>query len=69
MFIDGVDIFLMDDGTLDTVVEVNHQNGTIEDLRLSADCAGIYRDENGDFTDESFQEFCENEVIPYLEAN
>ena len=66
MMIDNVECTLLDDGTTDTVIETTI-DGIIDETRLSTDCASIYRDENGMFTDMMFQELCENEVVPFLE--
>lgn len=66
MLIDNVECTLIGDGTMDTVFEIDI-DGLTEEVRLSADCAGVYRDDNGMSTDESFQELCENEVVPFLE--
>jgi len=60
MTIEGHECWLVDDGTLDTVISIDG-----EDYRFSTDYASAYRDENGDMTESGFSDLC-MEVIEDL---
>lgn len=54
---------LIDDGPLDTVVRVTVENDGIEqEIACSQDSAVEYQNEDGTFTQQSFEEFCEDVV-------
>jgi hypothetical protein len=54
------DVSLSDDGTLDTVVEINGKEYRYSDTSK-------YRDRNGDFSDESWRNFAEMVLEDYFD--
>lgn len=59
VLIDDLQCTLVDEGTLDTAVEVyDHQTGQKETFRFSGEVAAEYRDESGAFDHDSFANFC-----------
>jgi len=54
------DVWLEDDGTLDTVVSVHHvREGWTQEVRWSTEHGAQYRDEDGTMTDEGFKTLAE----------
>ena len=50
-------VHLTDDGTLDTVVDIHDENGSIVDTaRWDHETAADWRDEAGDFTEDGWEE-------------
>ena len=47
-------VYLMDDGTLDTVVQVCDEDGTPQEYRYSQETAADYRNEDGYLDFETF---------------
>ena len=69
MKIDEYTVFLCDDGTMDTVVDIQHPqryNGESQETRYDCATAAEYRDESGAL---DLEEFVRNVVIPDLEAS
>lgn len=58
-------VFLVDEGTLDTVLKIE---GTDFVQRFDHEYASSFRDESGDLTDEGFKELAEETVNDYLES-
>jgi len=62
---DAYEVTLIDDGTLDTVVEVSHERWTEPKVyRYSTECAAAYRDNDGVL---DMQAFADDVVIPDAE--
>lgn len=59
---DASDFTLLDDGTMDTVVQVD---ATGEEIRFSGETAADYRDESGAL---DFEAFVDDEVLPALDS-
>ena len=55
MIIDGKECYLCDDGTLDTVIEVEGREHRWTDT-------SFYRDENGILTENGFIELCQEAI-------
>lgn len=53
MMIEGYECYLVDDGTLDTVISID---GT--EHRFDTEYASHYRDADGGISDENFRELC-----------
>lgn len=51
------EIFLVDDGSLDTVIEINGR-----DFRFDSEYASIYRDKNGVMTEKGLKELAEETI-------
>ena len=67
------DIGLINDGTMDTVVEVfplsDYVIGKVgmQEIRFTLDDDGFYRDEDGCMTDEGFKDLAEQALEGYIE--
>ena len=67
------DIFLSDDGTLDTVIEICPQNDFAidkagdQEIRFSQEYAADFRDKDGAMTDEGFEKLAQEAVEAYIE--
>ncbi len=62
MKIGDYNCFLVDDGTLDTVISVNN-----EQFRYDSEFASEYRDSNGVMTDDGFYDICQDAIDQYEE--
>ena len=51
------EVYLIDDGSLDTVIEINGKN-----YRFDSEYASIYRDKNGVMTEKGLKELADNLV-------
>tara|TARA_R110002020_G_C15836421_1_gene734731 strand:+ start:208 stop:441 length:234 start_codon:yes stop_codon:yes gene_type:complete len=51
------EVYLIDDGTLDTVIEINGK-----EFRFDSEYANIYRNEKGEMTEESLKELAEETI-------
>ena len=59
------DVTLLDDGTMDTVVEISHKRwDEPKEYRYSTECASAYRDNDGVL---DMQSFIDDIVIPDAE--
>jgi|TARA_R100000093_G_scaffold67612_1_gene39047 major membrane immunogen (membrane-anchored lipoprotein) len=54
------EVYLIDDGSLDTVIEINGKN-----YRFDSEYVSIYRDKNGVMTEKGLKELAEETI--YLE--
>lgn len=66
----GFSVCLIDDGTMDTVIEiymVDAENETKQEIRYTF-TDGEYRDEDGAMTDEGFQELAAEALEIYIET-
>lgn len=61
------DVYLGDDGTLDTVVEVWCKDRPLKEIRFSQEYATDFRDSGGTISDNSFAELAEEAVEAYIE--
>lgn len=67
------DVYLGDDGTLDTVVEVSPHNDNLwqkygqREIHFSTEYAVDFRDGDGAMTDEGFAELAQEAVEAYIE--
>jgi len=51
------EVYLIDDGSLDTVIEINGR-----DFRFDSEYASIYRDKDGVMTEEGLRELAEETI-------
>ena len=59
---------LADDGTLDTIVNVYDENGSIVNVtRWSQDGVNDHRDKDGNFTEEGLKELLEQTIVFAIE--
>lgn len=61
------DVSLGDDGTLDTVIVVNHELYGNQEIRYSTEFAAHYRDDTGAMTEDGFVELAEDAVDAYCQ--
>lgn len=61
------DVSLGDDGTLDTVICVDHELYGSQELRYDCEYASMCRDNNGAMTDEGFVELAYDAVDAYCQ--
>lgn len=59
------EVYLSDDGTMDTVVQVRPVTGHLVAQEIRFNDTSEYRDENGDFSDESFRELALEAIEGY----
>lgn len=59
------DCFLVDEGTLDTAIQVGREGYPSKIYRYDAEFASEYRDESGAMTDEGFKELCRDAIDAY----
>ena len=60
-------VLLEDDGTMDTVISVEHRLTEKTEYRYDTEYAAMFRDENGAMTDDGFKELAEESVDAYIE--
>ena len=60
-------VLLEDDGTMDTVISVEHSLAGKREYRYSCEYGAMFRDDDGAMTDEGFKELADESVDAYIE--
>ena len=64
----NVRVFLVDDGTLDTVIRVKDDNGSrFEDIRFDCEYASEYRNKDGVLTQSGFKVLAQEAIEAFFE--
>lgn len=62
-------VLLCDDGTMDTVISVEHSLAGLTEFRYDCEYASQFRDESGAMTEDGFKELAEESAEAFIEEH